>query len=303
MAQQGRRRLGRVALAALLAGASGCLSFCHPIDPPKPPERAPCEALPQACRNRVHIFFIQGLDPLDFDNLDGVAEYVQQLGFIKTYYGQLYHTWYFEDELRKVHKEDPEARFVLVGFSFGANMVRCICNSVKKDDIRIDLLVYLGGNTLENTPPNRPDNVLRVVNILATGWIWNGATLDNAENLNYSDCWHFGSPSHPQTLEVLRRELPVVASRVPIVFRAEPEPPPPGPTPRPLPPPREVLPQPLPEDEKAPQRLPPPRQVPDQTAARDEWDFLKPDGSAGGLPGRQPGALAGETLPATLKEK
>src|SRR5262249_52683765 len=52
-------------------------------------------------------------------------------------------------------------------------------------------------------------------------WIWNGTTFDGAENLNYSGVWHFGSPSHLKTLEVLARELSGVASRVPIVERVE----------------------------------------------------------------------------------
>src|SRR5439155_11479436 len=116
----------------------------------------------------VHVFLIHGMDPLDFANLSGVRDYIQSLGFIKTHYGQLYHLWEFKKELRRVHEEDPEARFVLIGFSFGANMVRELANAVKQDGIVIDLLVYLGGNTLENTPPNRPDHVLHIVNILAS---------------------------------------------------------------------------------------------------------------------------------------
>jgi hypothetical protein len=215
-------RITRVLFAAaalLLFGPAGCMSFLHPIDQPDHDQLAGCQQVPKPCRQHVYVFFVHGVDPLDFANLSGVRDYVQSLGFGKTYYGQMYHTGYFTDEIRKIHASDPEARFALVGFSFGANMVRNIANSVRDEGITIDLIVYCGGNTLENNEHDRPPNVLRVENILATGWVWNGATMDDAENINYDNVWHFGSPTHPHTLEVLGRELTDVAARVPYVER------------------------------------------------------------------------------------
>jgi hypothetical protein len=212
-----RRMLGAGLTAVVLLAGPGCLSWLHPVDPPANEHVVCCKSLPSCCHNHVYIFFIHGLDPLDYANLGGLRDYVQSLGFIKTYYGQLYHTHYFEKELRRIHADDPDARFVLVGFSFGANMVRNLAQSVKPDGVFIDLLVYLGGNTLENRPKDRPENVGHIVNILATGWIWNGDHLDGATNLNYDDVWHFGSPSHLQTLHTLSEQLSIVAGRVPIV--------------------------------------------------------------------------------------
>ncbi len=232
------RRLALLSLAALcLSAGQGCLSFVHSLDLPPKEQLAVNEALPAPCRNHVHIFLIHGMDPLDLANLAGLTEYIHQLGYIKTHYGQLYHLWEFKKELRRVHKDDPQARFVLIGFSFGANMVRDLANAVKDDGIIIDLLVYLGGNTLENTPETQPEHVLHVVNILAAGCIWNGTTMDRADNRHFTNVWHFGSPTHPQTRELLARELAVVAARVPYVEKAPPPPRPPleeAPRPRPL---------------------------------------------------------------------
>jgi hypothetical protein len=259
MTPQGRRwrRLGGLALLAgsLAGGGAGCLSFCHPVPPPSPEQAGPSACLADQARNHVHIFLIHGLDPFDFANLEGVRDYCQSLGYIKTHYGQLYHLWKFKDAVRQVHQEDPEARFVLIGFSFGANMVRELANAVKDDGVTIDLLVYLGGNTLENTPPNRPEHCLHIVNILATGCIWNGCALDGADNIHYTNVWHFGSPTHPGTLEVLSQQLAAVAARVPVVLPA--------------------VPPPLEDELHRPQPL---RQTmpPAEAQGRDEWDFLKP---------------------------
>jgi thioesterase domain-containing protein len=141
---------------------------------------------------------------------------------VKTHYGQLFHVWEFKKEIRRIHKSDPQARFVLIGFSFGANMAREVANEVRDDGIVIDLLVYLGGNTLENDQKTQPENVIHIVNILAVGCIWNGAQLDRAENMQYDNVLHFGSPTHPRTREMLMRELSVVASRVPFSDRTPP---------------------------------------------------------------------------------
>jgi hypothetical protein len=207
--------------AVVVLTGPGCLSCLHPIEPAEKERLACCTSLSSCARNHVYVFFIHGIDPLDIANLSGVRDYVQSLGFIKTYYGQLYHMRFFEKELRRIHGEDPDARFVLIGFSFGANMVRDVAQAVKPDGVFIDLLVYLGGNTLENRPQDRPENAGHIVNILATGYIWNGDHLDGATNLNYDDVWHFGSPSHLQTLHLLAEELAVVAGRVPVVEPVE----------------------------------------------------------------------------------
>lgn len=257
MGQQGRwPGLLSLALASMLGGGSGC-GHLGPHVVEKPPEAAlTCQELPPCCRDHVHIFIIHGTDPLDFANLTGLIGHLRDLGFRKTYLGQLYHRGDVTREVQRLHADDPEARFVLIGFSLGANMVRDVANAVQPNGVHIDLLVYLGGNTLEDVPRDRPENTGRIINILAQGCIWNGTTLPHADNIHLPDVYHFGSPTHPHTRRLLGEELALVAARVPIIVPAGQLP---GgrlfdePTPRPLP-------------AAAP------------TAARDEWDFLKPAG-------------------------
>jgi hypothetical protein len=204
------------AIALVFGAAPGCISYLHPAAPPNAELSGPCRSVPKCSRDHVYVFLVHGMDPFNFANLSGLRDYVQRLGFNKTYYGQLYHTWSFDKEIHKIHEEDPEAHFVLIGFSFGANMVRNLAQSAKESGIKIDLLVYLGGNTLDDTPEDKPDNVKQIVNILASGCIWNGALMEGAINMHETDVWHFGSPTHPQTLEVLAKELAKVADAIPI---------------------------------------------------------------------------------------
>jgi hypothetical protein len=210
------RLLALCLLAAGCLAASGCVCF-HPIEPPPPEIHTVCKVYPPCCRDHVYVFMVHGMDPFDWANLTGVCDYMHDLGFRKTYYGQLYHATKFAKEMRRVHAEDPSARFVLIGFSFGANVARYLANSAKDDGIPIDLLVYFGGNTLKNEDYDQPENAARIVNILASGCIWNGAWMDRAENIHEVDVWHFGSPSHPYSLRVLARELAEVSSHVQVV--------------------------------------------------------------------------------------
>jgi hypothetical protein len=66
---------------------------------------------------------------------------------------------------------------------------------------------------------------------------------------------HFGSPTHPRTLETLGRELLVVAERVPVVLPPDP------------PPPLEEAPRPRPLSENA---------SPQEPGPSGDWEFLKP---------------------------
>jgi hypothetical protein len=255
MMQQGRwqRVLGHCLLALLLAGGTGCKSFLHPVDATSVEWSQACQEVPKCCRDHVYVFLIHGMDPFDWANLSGLRDHLHSLGFNKTYYGQLYHTSYFSSEVRRIHQEDPEARFVLIGFSFGANMVRNMAHAAKEAGIDIELLLYLGGNTLENTPKDRPANALRLVNVLAHGYIWNGTQFDDGENISEEDVWHFGSPTHPRTLQALTRDLFEIASSVPIVETIQPNQVPGS------------------EEEPTPRAV-----MPRAAAAGSEWDFLKP---------------------------
>jgi hypothetical protein len=219
------RLLGLVLLAAIGSGAPGCMSCLHPIEPPSAECLSLCHGPTPCCRDHVYVFLVHGMDPLDYANLTGVRDYIQTLGFHKTYYGQLYQGLRYGKEMCRIRAEDPEARYVLIGFSFGANVVRYLANSARDDGIAIDLLVYFGGNTLKNEAYDQPENAARVVNILACGAIWNGAWMDRAENVHEVDVYHFGSPSHPYSLEMLSRELAEVASHVAVVEDGPPPPP------------------------------------------------------------------------------
>ena len=261
-------RLGSCGLALLLGMQVGCLRFCHPVDPLPPEEVRDTFALPIGCKNRVYVFLLDGVDPLDTANMAGLQDYLHSLGYIKTYYGQPFHAFHYAKEIAAIHQREPNARFVAVGFSYGAGLVRDLTRDLGKKGIEIDLLVYVDGARLSDTPLDRSPNVRKVVNILAFDR-HEDYEIAEAENLRYDDVWHFGTVTHPDTLRMLVRELAAVALRVPLTTYIPAAPPAKG-----------VLPAPRP----APELLPPPT----PNVKRDGWDYLRPDSFSSGEPGAKP---------------
>jgi hypothetical protein len=283
---------GYIAILGLVL-SSGCMGFVHPVTKPAAADLQPNEGIPQECRNHVHVFLVHGVDPLDVGNLDGLTDYVQSLGFIKTHYGMPFHSFFFLKEIRKIHHEDPTARFVLVGFSYGAGLVRDMTNDLERDGIMVDLMVYIDGVALYQRALDRPTNTLKLVNILSC-YRDESNTFEDAENARCPDVWHFGTPTHPTTLKILARELAAVAVRVPVVERQLPPLPDTAPHPKPS-----VLPPPL----QAPRVLPPPKEVPPTPTSREGWNFLSPDGNSLGVPGSKPIPDAYATEPGTSGER
>jgi hypothetical protein len=244
--------LGCTLVAASLAGGSGCLSCLHPLGPPDKEHAKLSCILPQCSRNHVYIFFLNGNDPLDCSNLTGLCARLQDLGYIKTYFGGWYHTGYFATEICRLHREDPLARFVLVGFGCGADQARKLAARVEPEGAPIDLVVYLGGCAKEEAGEARPGNVAHVLNIQGNSLFGGCPHLDHATNINYPEVCQQGTVTHKQTVDTLVKELAQVTARVPVIEK--------------VPPP----------DARAPEQLPHPVKPP-KPGSPDDWDFLKPE--------------------------
>jgi hypothetical protein len=201
---------GNWLLAAGLVLLSGCLRFVHPICPPEPALTAPCQSLPDLCRDHVYVYFLHGLDPFDCANLVGLRDYVRFLGFCNTAYGQYFDAGHFRKDICKIREADPFARFVVIGFSRGARAAHDMVADLRADGVTISLLVYLDGKGLMYYTDPRLDNVERLVNVRAPGCVWQSPVIDGAENLDVP-VWHFASPTYPTVLDALARELLIVA--------------------------------------------------------------------------------------------
>lgn len=254
-----RRRtnaIGTSLVGALLLALTGCFG---PQIRPTSELAAPCHDLPRCARNHVYIFMLNGFDPLNCCHFSSLRGYVIGLGFNKVYSGEMYHAGWFARELRRIKQDDPDARFAVIGFSFGANYAQLMCQLLGEDGVRPDLLLYLGGDTLANTSAGCAGNACRVINItgkgcvMLAGGVWNGEDLTGAENSRLPEVSHSELPTHAHTLEVIAHELMMLAASVPVVMPVAP----------------------------FPETAPAPRPYMPRTSAKPDigWDVLKPSPS------------------------
>jgi hypothetical protein len=231
----------------------GCLSFLNPAPPPLDETREMCRQFPADCRAGVCVFLVNGCDPFECANLRGVGEYLGKLGFVKTYFGQIYHADAMLDEIHRLRASNPEWRFIVVGYEYGAGTARHVAQVAANDGANIDILLLLEPKCLTRLVP--PDQSVSRYVVVRAGSIWGAdAPVDDAESMNLSKVSRFGVPTHPAVLELIADVAVQSAQMVPIRQMKI-----------------EAFPQIL--DDPAPSPRPLVRRPPHSS---DAWDFLKP---------------------------
>ncbi len=217
--------LGCLGCAALPNDHDGCgsraLGFIHAIHEPPPHLVAACRAVPAERRDRVQLFAINGMDPLYLGNLNGLCGCIRQLGFPNVRCCPASQCRALRAEIGERHRQAPACRVALLGYSLGAVRARDLCSDLNRDGVPVELLVYLGGDTIENVPASRPPNVAQVLNITGHGYLprggdlfYNGCHLDGATNRRLN-ARHMLLPTRPETVELLTLQLVAVAQAPP----------------------------------------------------------------------------------------
>lgn len=245
-------QLGGIMLGLIVGLTSGCLHCFHPTPEPVREQLEATKQIPTPARASVYLFLLNGLDPLEIGNLSGVREYVNSLGFGKVYYGQLYHTHWFLDEMRRIRSECPESRFIVLGFEYGADAAHKLTEKAISEGIDINELIYLEpkglGTSSVVSQPGR-----RVLTIQANRWLGLPSAPAGSELIVIPRTSLYGIPTHPIVLEILTTRMLELAGSVPVVTPA------------------------YPDHEALFGFTTTPRKVESHASTtEDEWDFLKP---------------------------
>jgi len=205
------RTLQSLAGVGLLALA-GCASFIHPLPARTALDQPDLHAA--ACRVHVHVFVINGLDPANVSNLTGMCSWLRDSGYPHVYFRQLPCVFYAGRQIERIHGEDPEARFVLIGYSMGVSAARHLAQRAKAAGIPIDTLICMDACSLNSIPTPHGDDAGRVVNVMTNGFLLVLETdpVPDAENIREEGVRHLALPSDPEMLGLLQRELDRVAA-------------------------------------------------------------------------------------------
>ncbi len=241
------RRPVSIGLFAVIPVLAGCMHFVH--KPPDFDEFAwrPADAVSDESKSCVFVFLIDPVDPLVTANTTGLRDFIQKLGFIKTFYGQSCHASFFLEKMRWIRARSESARFVVIGYRGGADAGRRMVQTAAEQGSPVDLAIYLEpGDTDASTEESSKVFVMCAEELEAPEASESGDA--KSHQVRKSDV-----PTHPQTLSLIERELTLLAMSVP-------------PHPR-LPATKVLLVPPMPSPRNTP---PKPGQLP------AEWQFLQP---------------------------
>jgi hypothetical protein len=251
-----RQILGALILAGASIGGPGCMALDPKPIPLAPECTAACTDVPCQCRGKVYVFLISGFDPLDIDRVGDFRKALVRSGFTKVYDGQFYHDRFFAQEMRRLASEEPDARFVVVGFSLGADVAVSLADYVGKQGIPIALLASVDPYWWSSAPSKTPPNVQQVMNIHGER-LFMPQTASAGAEIQIPETFPTNITANPLTVESLARALAGIAGALPA----------PAPSPEPQ----------LADEE------PTPRPVARSGKPADAWDFLKPIASLRGL--------------------
>src|SRR5579859_4820705 len=88
-------------LGASIFALAGCASFMHPLPPRTALEQPQIDAA--VCRDHVHVFVINGLDPANVSNLTGMCRWLREDGYPHVYLRQLPCVLYAGREIERIH--------------------------------------------------------------------------------------------------------------------------------------------------------------------------------------------------------
>jgi hypothetical protein len=167
------------------------------------------QLLPDGCQDHIYIYMINGLTILPHmcGSMKKVAPSVEELGFCRTKVACHYWRWSYQNEIRRIHQEDPQAHFVLVGYSVGGGVVHAMAQNLAKDGIFIDLMIYIDAHCITGDLEDRPPNVGKIVGINSTAWTLAGQCHCGEECHTVHTLFHLAAPKQQETLDILGCEL------------------------------------------------------------------------------------------------
>jgi hypothetical protein len=115
-------------------------------------------------RAKVQVFLMNGVDVFDLGGLSVLQTAIVDAGFSKVYYAQRFDVEWYYREIHRVHRDDPDNRFVLIGQGAAATQLQELACRLTNDGISLDAVIYLdptGVNTERSGERGYPSYVMK----------------------------------------------------------------------------------------------------------------------------------------------
>lgn len=198
-------KLGALGCALFLL--TGCVAYQYaPLEPHEAGQLV--QAFPQPVKNRVHVLFVHGHDPLDLACLSDLREYLVSLGLIKTYAGCPWDVSALCDAAGESFLREPDAKFVVVGHGTGCASLAGLVNGLNAKAIPVSLVVCLAPCPQDFPAIAGAEKVVTVVS---------SAGVKAQGEVHVVEAKPLGMPTHPRARTILSLELAAVAQQVGVV--------------------------------------------------------------------------------------
>ncbi|HUR54429.1 MAG TPA: hypothetical protein VMZ71_09875 [Gemmataceae bacterium] len=192
-------------VVAISATNAGCISCDHAAHKSALDAGPVCE-VPACERQKVYVFMLNGLAPTASCGLDGLRVKLAEQGFPKIGCGQVFHAAWAADEMKRILCDNPDARFVLLGYDLGGGAAAKLAQQSVQAGLPVDALVLLDPKGKASMTPSGVRTLL----------ITSGAGLPptpHTESVIIPDVGHFRLPTHPKTLALVCNLLNEVAAK------------------------------------------------------------------------------------------
>jgi hypothetical protein len=144
---------------------------------------------------------VSGVVPSTSFGLEGLRDELAKQGYSKVGLGQAINVPWMAAEIRRIHANDPAARFVLLGYDVGSPAAGWLANDLAAAGIPVDALVLLN-------PVGKGSSIVRTV-VVNCG---KAASASDAESIGVADGNHFTLPTHTRTVAIVSSLLATTAA-------------------------------------------------------------------------------------------
>jgi hypothetical protein len=178
----------RLVLGSLLAAlplGSGCLSNNYRAfhEAMHVTDRSP---FTNQIRSQVYLFMMNGSDHLELAGMLTLRDELAKCGFCKVYYSQKEDKNWFVKEIARLHRDEPHARILLLGYGTAAEKTLAVATEVSRLQVPLDGVVFLDPLNLEAN-----------------------------QRVELSGVGHLSAPTEPTMVKFLVEMMTASASRVP----------------------------------------------------------------------------------------
>jgi hypothetical protein len=197
-----------VATAALSAGCTSCPHKAYG-ECQRPVEEV---SVGIRARARVNVFLMNGADVLELGGLSELKDAVLAAGFPKVYYAQRFDREWYHREINRLHREDADNRFVLIGYGTAADQLRLLAAQLTADGVPLDTVAFLdpAGEGADLTGSPFPSLVIR-----SRRWRLS-PRLQPTEAMTLPGTGHRDVPDSAATVQQVVAILTASAHRVPV---------------------------------------------------------------------------------------